>query len=258
MTGGARVAVVTGGANGIGLACVRRLSDDGFTVVVADTDAEAGARVTAEIPRAEFVASDVRVRQDVDRVVGTALEIGRGRLHALVNNAGQTARVRFADSDETTWRRLHDVNLHSVFSFTHACLAGLTAGRGAVVSVASVAGLVGAEDLSAYSSAKAGIIALTRSLALEHGDVIRFNAVCPGQIATRMMARVQADDELRAAVTAQIPAGRLGRPEEVAGVVAWLLSDGAGYVNGVAIAVDGGESAGFRRPKPAAAVRRRG
>ncbi|MFI6738959.1 SDR family NAD(P)-dependent oxidoreductase [Nonomuraea sp. NPDC050451] len=248
------MAVVTGGANGIGLACVRRLSDDGFTVVVADTDAEAGVRVAAEIPRAEFVACDVRVRQDIDRVAGTALEIGRGRLHALVNNAGQTARVRFADSDETTWRRLHDVNLHSVFSFTHACLAGLTAGRGSVVSVASVAGLVGAEDLSAYSSTKAGIIALTRSLALEHGEVIRFNAVCPGQIATRMMSRVQTDDDLRAAVTAQIPAGRLGRPEEVADVVAWLLSDGAGYVNGVAIAVDGGESAGFRRLKPGVAV----
>lgn len=250
MDGHARVAVVTGGANGIGLACAQRLSGDGFRVVVADVDADAGPQMTAKVPGAEFVPCDVRSPTDVQRVVDRALEIGQGRLHALVNNAGQTARVRFADCDEATWQRLHDVNLRSVFSFTQACLEGLTAGHGAVVSVASVAGLVGAEDLSVYSATKAAIIALTRSLALELGHVIRFNAVCPGQIATRMMARVQADDGLRTAVTAQIPAARLGRAEEVANVIAWLLGDEASYVNGVAIPVDGGESAGFLQPKP--------
>lgn len=254
MDGRARVAVVTGGANGIGLACARRLSGDGFRVVVADVDADAGPQMITSVLGAEFVPCDVRSAADIQRVVDRALEIGRGRLHALVNNAGQTARVRFADTDEATWQRLHDVNLHSVFSFTQACLEGLAAGRGAVVSVSSVAGLVGSEDLSVYSATKAAIIALTRSLALELGHVIRFNAVCPGQIATRMMARVQADDGLHAAVTAQIPAGRLGRPEEVADVIAWLLGDGASYVNGAAIPVDGGESAGFLQPKPTGTV----
>jgi NAD(P)-dependent dehydrogenase (short-subunit alcohol dehydrogenase family) len=247
MDGRARVAVVTGGANGIGLACARRLSGDGFRVVVADVDADAGPQVIESVLGAEFVPCDVRSSTDIRRVVDRALEIGGGRLHALVNNAGQTARVRFADTDEATWRRLHEVNLQSVFSFTRACLEGLAAGRGAVVSVASVAGLVGSEDLSVYSATKAAIIALTRSLALEMGHVIRFNAVCPGQIATRMMA----DDGLHAAVTAQIPAGRLGRPEEVADVIAWLLGDGASYVNGAVVPVDGGESAGFLQPKPA-------
>lgn len=246
-----RVAVVTGGANGIGLACVRRLARDGFRVVVADVEAE--PHLIAKVMGAELVPCDVRSPEDIQRVVSRALEIGRGRLHALVNNAGQTARVRFADTDESTWRRLHDVNLHSVFAFTQASLEGLAAGSGAVVSVSSVAGLVGSEDLSAYSATKAGIIALTRSLALELGNVIRFNAVCPGQIATRMMARVQADDRLHAALTAQIPAGRLGRPEEVADVIAWLLGDGSSYVNGAVIPVDGGESAGLLQPKPSSA-----
>jgi NAD(P)-dependent dehydrogenase (short-subunit alcohol dehydrogenase family) len=134
---------------------------------------------------------------------------------------------------------------------TRLALDGLIAARGAVVNVASVAGRGGEEDLSLYAASKAALIALTQSLALELGHVVRFNAVCPGQVATRMMARVTADPVLLAACAARIPAGRLADPAEVGEVIAFLVSDRASFVNGAVIPVDGGETAGIRQPRPA-------
>lgn len=244
------VAIVTGGAHGIGLACVQRLGRDGYHVVIADIDAEAGMKAAREARQALFVRCDVTDAADIERVLAQALELSGGALRALVNDAGQTSRATFADCDRQAWRTLHEINLDSVYAFTQACLPALLAGHGAVVNLASIAGLVGAEGLTAYSSTKAAIIALTRSLALEYGHRVRFNAVCPGDIQTRMMAGVLASPALRDAMAERIPARRFGRPEEVANAIAWLLSDESAYVNGVALPVDGGLTAGLRDTRP--------
>jgi NAD(P)-dependent dehydrogenase (short-subunit alcohol dehydrogenase family) len=244
------VAIVTGGAHGIGLACVQRLSRDGYHVVIADIDAEAGMKAAQKARLASFVRCDVTDATDIERVLALALDLSGGTLRALVNDAGQTSRATFADCDRQAWRALHEINLDSVYAFTRACLPALLAAHGAVVNLASVAGLVGVEGLAAYSSTKAAIIALTRSLALEYGNQVRFNAVCPGDIQTRMMAGVRASPALRDAMAERIPARRFGRPEEVASAIAWLLSDESAYVNGVALPVDGGLTAGLRETKP--------
>ncbi|AQW48334.1 SDR family NAD(P)-dependent oxidoreductase [Streptomyces violaceusniger] len=245
MTNSEKVALVTGGANGIGLACARQLHASGWTVVVADRDEAAGRELTTALPGSVFVSCDVSDGVQVDRAVAAAVDVGAGQLRGLVNNAGRTARTTFAELDEPTWQSLQTINLDSVYRFTRGCLPALAAGSGAVVNIASVAGLVGEEGLAGYSATKGAIIALTRSLALELGG-LRVNAVCPGQVNTRLMKRVTSSPELLRAVAARIPAGRLGEPSEIASAVVWLLSDQASYVNGVALPVDGGETAGIR------------
>jgi NAD(P)-dependent dehydrogenase (short-subunit alcohol dehydrogenase family) len=242
----AKVAIVTGGANGIGESCVRRLAADGYAVLIADLEAEPAEAVAASLPQAEAVVCDVSDPGAIQALAARALDRGDGRIAAVVNAAGMTSRgVGFADSEPDVWRRLEGVNTHGVLEVTRVCLGGLQAARGAVVNVSSVAGLVGVEGLTTYSMTKAAVIALTRSLALEYGATIRVNAVAPGEIATRMMARIADDPYLRALSVSRIPAGRMGEAEDVADVIVWLLSDGARYVNGVVIPVDGGLSAGY-------------
>ena len=154
--------------------------------------------------------------------------------------------MAFGDSDVADWDAIFAVNSRAVYQVTRLALDGLIAARGSVATISSVAGHVGEEGLALYAASKAALIAFTESLALEFGHVVRFNVVCPGQIATRMMARVTGDDELRALVERGIPVGRLGRAGEIADAVAWLVSDRASFVNGATIVVDGGETAGIR------------
>ena len=132
---------------------------------------------------------------------------------------------------------------------TRLALDGLIAGRGSVVNISSVAGRAGEENLAIYTASKAALIGLTQSLALELGHLVRFNAVCPGQIGTRMMGAVLSDDLKRRTLELRIPAGRIAEPAEVGEVIAWLISDASSYVNGAVIPVDGGETAGLRTPR---------
>jgi NAD(P)-dependent dehydrogenase (short-subunit alcohol dehydrogenase family) len=239
------VALITGAANGIGRATAEAIHAGGHHVVLVDKDEEAGNEAAAQLANATFLSCDVSDRTQVENAVARAVEIGGGQLYGLVNNAGRTARVSIDDLDEATWRSLQDINLDSVYRFTRAALPALRAGRGNIVNTSSVAGLVGEEGLAGYAATKGAILSWTKSLALELRGV-RVNAVCPGQINTRLMARVTGNPDLLAATTSRIPQGRLGEPSEVADVISWLLSPRASYVNGVAIAIDGGETAGIK------------
>jgi NAD(P)-dependent dehydrogenase (short-subunit alcohol dehydrogenase family) len=242
------VFLVTGGTHGIGASCVRRLAADGARVVFTGRDHSAAEALVAEVPRAVFVAGDASVEADCRLAVAKALELGDGRIAGLVNNAGMTARLAFDQATFEDWNRVMTVNTGSAFLFTRHALEGLRAGKGSVVMMSSIAGLVGEEGLSLYTASKSALIGLTYALALEFGAEVRFNVICPGQIATRMMARTLQIPGRRQLLESRIPVGRLGTPEDVAEAVFWLLSPMSGFVNGVVLSVDGGETAGFLTP----------
>lgn len=241
--------IVTGGTHGIGRACVEYLASERTPVIFTGRDSEAGAEIEHSVSGATYVACDVAIETDCRRAVDTALSLGRGRIDGLVNNAGMSSRVSFAESASGDWDRIMTVNARSAFLFTRFAIEGLIAARGAVVNVSSIAGKGGEEGLAIYCASKAALIGFTQALALEFGEVVRFNAVCPGQIDTRMMSRINADSEARRRLTLRIPAGRFGAPAELAKVVGWLLSSDASYVNGTVVTVDGGETAGLRTPR---------
>jgi NAD(P)-dependent dehydrogenase (short-subunit alcohol dehydrogenase family) len=241
--------LVTGGTHGIGRACVERLARDGHRVAFTGRDRTAGAAVEHTISGTTFVYGDVALEADCQRVVETALNMCDGRLDGLVNNAGMSSREAFAQSSAADWDGLMAVNARSAFLFMRFALQGLIAAKGAVVNISSIAGKVGEEGLAIYCASKAAMIALTQALALEFGASIRINAVCPGQVDTRMMSGITANPKARQQLELRIPAGRFAAPVEIANVVAWLLSSEASYVNGAVITADGGETAGVRLPR---------
>lgn len=242
-----KVALVTGGASGIGRATVEQLAAGGARVVVADLDEARGADVVEAVEatggEAVFVRTDVAVPDDVDAMVATALD-RFGRLDVAVNNAGRPGT--YAPLTEQTlddWQRTVAVNLTG----TYLCLQAevrpmLEAGGGAIVNVASAAGLMGFAHLPAYVASKHGVIGLTKSVALEYArQGIRVNAVCPGNVRTQMLEGFAGGDEqMLQGMGRMQPIGRLGTPEEVAAAIVWLCSDAASFVTGHAMAVDGG------------------
>jgi NAD(P)-dependent dehydrogenase (short-subunit alcohol dehydrogenase family) len=244
------VIIVTGGTRGIGLAAAGIIARTGVPVLIAGRDAEAGRAAAAGLPGVVFQQADVSCEADCRALVAWGLEIGGGRIAGLVNNAGIGRRAPFGETGLADFDAIIAANARSAYLMTRLALDGLIAARGAVVNVASVAGRGGEADLSLYAASKAAMIALTQSLALELGHLVRFNAICPGQVATRMMARVTEDPALLAACAARIPAGRLADPAEIGEVIAFLISDRASFVNGAVIPVDGGETAGIRVPRP--------
>lgn len=240
-------ALVTGAASGIGRATTLALADAGAAVVVADLDEEGGREtvrlVEAAGGGAHFVATDVARSEDVQRAVQTVVETF-GSLDWAVNNAGvDGAMAKTGDFDEQEFHRVLGINLIGVFlCMRHEIPRMLNGGGGAIVNVASAAGLVGFPSMPAYVAAKHGVVGLTRAAALDHSaDGLRINAICPGGIRTALSEGVFAQQPgMEEQLTAMHPIARLGTPDEVGRTVAWLCSDAASFVTGAAIPVDGG------------------
>jgi NAD(P)-dependent dehydrogenase (short-subunit alcohol dehydrogenase family) len=242
-----KVALVTGGASGIGRATALTFAREGAKLVIADMNEEGGQQtvhlITEKGGEAIFVKTDVSKAVEVQALISKAVET-HGRLDCAHNNAGIAGGVRAlsADYPEERWHQVIAVNLTGVWLCMKYELAQMRSqGSGAIVNTASAAGLVGGRGMSAYVASKHGVVGLTKTAALEYAQQgIRVNCVCPGVIQTPMTERGLNDPELRARLIASEPMGRVGTPEEIAEAVVWLCSDAASFVTGHTMTIDGG------------------
>lgn len=244
-----KVAIVTGGASGIGLATAERLASEGAAVAIVDREL-AAANVAAEsirgpAGRGKGFAADVTSRDQLASVFAAASKMF-GRVDVVVNSAGVIARGNLEETSIEEWRRVLEIDLSSMFYSASAALPLLrAAGGGSIVNIASVAGLRGAVNV-AYVAAKGGVISLTRQLANELAkDRIRVNSISPGFTSTPLNQTLR-DAGAERYWTDRIPLGRYGAPEEIAAACAFLASDDASYVTGFDLVVDGGLSVVLR------------
>lgn len=250
-----KVALVTGGASGIGRATAVRLADAGFRVVATDLD-PGGQEVVAAIAGAVFVEHDVTDEASWERAITTVLDV-HSRLDVLVNNAGISYVRAVTDTTLADWRALMAVNLDGVFLGTkHGVRAmRLHGDGGSIINVSSTAGLVGSAFLSAYCASKGAVRLFTKAVALECGaEAIRVNSVHPGAVRTPIWGKAGLSPEDEAAVAAAVVAtsslARMAEPEEVADAILYLASDASQYVTGSELVIDGGITAGPPAPQP--------
>ena len=237
-----RVALVTGGASGIGFAVAQQLAALGAKVAIADVNLEGAEAAAARLAGAEVMTLGVDVREpdEVDKMV-ESVATGFGRLDILVHSAGVGIERSFLETSAEEWRRLIDIDLSGTFYCAQAAARRMVeGGYGRIVTLASTAGLRGGTGRAAYGAAKGGVVALTKVMAVElapHG--ITANALAPGAIETELVARMHSE-ETRRVYRAGIPFDRYGTPEEVAAAAVFLASEQAGYVTGQILGVDGG------------------
>jgi NAD(P)-dependent dehydrogenase (short-subunit alcohol dehydrogenase family) len=245
-----KVALVTGGASGIGRAAGLAFAREGASVVVADVsdqgNQDSARLIDGQGGRALAVRCDVTRAEDVEAALAKTIEVF-GRLDFAFNNAGIEPRkpAPAAEYDQEEWDRIFDVNLRGMFlCMKHEIPLILKQGGGAIVNTSSGAGIIGIKGSPAYTAAKHGVIGLTKAAALDYASQnLRINAICPGYIDTPMMGRFTGGTaEGRAKVIAEEPVGRMGTPEEIAAAVLWLCSDGAAFMIGHAMVVDGGQT----------------
>lgn len=238
-----KVAIITGAASGIGLATAKRFLAEGARVLVADIDASridtALATLAASDGRAIGAQVDVTDRQSVAAMVATARDAW-GRIDCLVNNAGITLDARLVKMSAEQFDRVIDVNLKGVFNCTQAVAdTMILQGSGAILNASSVVGLYGNFGQTNYAATKAGLIGFTKTWARELGPKgIRVVAVCPGFVATPILDTIP--EVVMQKMVDKVPLGRLGQPDEIASVYAFLASDDASYVNGAVLEVSGG------------------
>jgi len=247
-----KVAIVTGGASGIGRAAALLLAHEGAAVAIADVNREAGERVGEEIAaaggRAFFEAADVTRASDCRRLVDRTLR-EFGRIDILFNNAGIIRRASVTELSEDDWDRVMAVNVKSIYLLSREVIPHMERqGAGVIVNTASGWGLAGGERAAVYCASKGAVVLLTKAMAIDHGPKIRVNCICPGDTDTGML-RAEAEQlgesaENFLAGSSKRPLGRMGTPEEIAQAVLYLASDAASFVTGTALVVDGGGLAG--------------
>lgn len=238
-----KVAIVTGGANGIGRHTVLRFAGEGAKVVIADFNEEQGLKVLDEVRKhggaAIFVKVDVASAESAENMVKTTLD-HFGKIDILINNAGITNDGLLTKLTEESWQQVVNVNLTGVFNCTKAVIPTmLENGAGKIINTSSVSGVYGNFGQTNYAATKAGVIGMTRTWAKELGAKgINVNAVAPGFCDTNMTAKVP--EKVIQKIVQQIPLKRLGKPEDIANAYLYLASDEANYVNGTVLHVDGG------------------
>jgi NAD(P)-dependent dehydrogenase (short-subunit alcohol dehydrogenase family) len=246
-----KVAIVTGGGNGIGRATALRLASEGAAVVIMDLRSADGEAVAKSISdsggRALFVAGDAAVEADVGATIALGVETF-GAINVLVNNVARTSKATLAECTPDDWSQEFEGTLKTAFLCCRAVLPLMVEqGGGAIVNIGSVNGFTYVGN-PAYSAAKAGLLNLTQAIAVEYGPRgVRANMVSPGTIRTSgrsWVRRLERDPEIFEKLARWYPVGRVGRPEDIAGAVAYLGSDEAGFVNGANLVVDGGLTAG--------------
>jgi 3-oxoacyl-[acyl-carrier protein] reductase len=239
-----KVIVVTGGAQGIGLAIAERCAENGAKVAIWDYqgDAIAGAldRIKDRAPRAEsagFIVDVSDLRAVQDSVKATLARFGH--IDGLVNNAGVVADAQLTKMTEAQWDRVIDINLKGVFNCTRASVDALLASSGAIVNISSIVGLSGNFGQTNYAAAKAGVLGMSKTWARELGRKgVRSNAICPGFIETPILSAMP--ERVIEEMVSQIPQKRMGQPREIASAAVFLLSSEASYINGATLEVTGG------------------
>lgn len=239
-----RVAMVTGGASGIGEATCRAFAEAGARVIVADLNADAAARLAMEIGKARAVAMDIGSEKSVENAF-SQIE----HLDVLVNNAGIGLVGSIEETSVEDFNRLMQVNVTGVYLVTRAAMPKLLASKGNVINIGSVAGVVGIKKRFAYCATKGAVVAMTRQLAVEYPQQIRVNCICPGTVDSPFVESYlekyhkHEKDKVRQELNQRQPIGRLGKPEEIANLALYLASDEAAFVTGSVVSIDGGWTA---------------
>ena len=241
-----RVAIVTGGASGMGAATVRRLAAGGAEVMIVDRNGDLAHAVATEVG-ATAIVGDVADSSFCDGAVAEAMK-RHGGLDVLVNAAGVIVRASGEDTTDEQWAKIMGVNVSGTFFMCRAAVRVMkSSGRGAIVNFGSIWGDLGSAGVAAYCASKGAVHNMTRAFAMDHAaDGIRVNAVCPGEVNTPMLQSERSEavtDQLLTAIAATVPMGRLADPDEIARVVCFLVSDDASYMTGALVSVDAGYGA---------------